>query len=122
MRLRGVVVVLSWNGWIQKQQQRSGWSTPNFRRRLLVWDAYKCHIREKTRSYLDKQTNTNASVIPGGLTNQLQPADVSWNKAFKTVYKDKYNEWMASREISYTAARNLRAPSKVLCLEWVREC
>ena len=63
--------------------------------------------------------NSDVGYIPGGLTSQLQPADVSWNKPFKTAYRELYNEWMATGDKSYTPAGNMRAPEKKLCLEWV---
>ena len=123
---RGVVVALSRNGWMNEELTKDwvkrAWGSLNFGRRLLVWDAYKCHIMTSVRSYVDRQTNTDVSVIPGGLTSHLQPADVSWNKPFKMAYKNKYSEWMATGEKTYTPAGNMRAPSKALCLEWVREC
>ena len=65
-------------------------------------------------AHVTKATNTDLSVIPGGLTSQLQPADVSWNKPFKQAYKAQYNEWMVSGEKSYTAAGNVRPPDKTL--------
>ena len=105
------------NDWVKRV-----WGFLNFGRRLLVWDAHKCHIMESVRSYVDKQTNTDVSVIPGGLTSHLQLADVSWNKPFKTAYKAKYNQWMVIGPKSYTAAGNMRAQSKAMCLEWVRDC
>ena len=77
----GVVVVLSKNGWMNEELTmdwvKRVWGSLNFGHRLLVWDAYKCHITADVRSYVDKQTNTDVSVIPGGLTSHLQPADVS---------------------------------------------
>ena len=33
-------------------------------------------------------------IIPGGLTSQVQPADVSWNKPFKAAYRELYNKWV----------------------------
>ena len=87
-----------------------------------MWDAYKCHFTADVRSYVDKQTNTDVSIIPGGLTSHLQPADVSWNKPFKTPYKEKYSQWLATSPKTYTADGNVRAPSKALCLQWVEEC
>ena len=68
------------------------------------------------KSAVGRHTNSDLSIIPGGGTSKIQPADVSWNKPFKVAYKSKYNEWMVSGEKSYTAAGNIRAPSKVLCL------
>lgn len=70
---------------------------------------------------LDKRAKSDVSIIPGGLTRLVQPADVSWNKPFKEAYKELYNEWMVSGEKSYTPAGNVRAPSKLLCVQWVKE-
>ena len=64
---------------------------------------------------------TDMALIPGGLTSHLQPADVSWNKPFKAAYRELYNQWMSSGNKSYTAAGNMRAPDKSLCLDWVKQ-
>ena len=48
---------------------------------------------------------SDVGFIPGGLTSQLQPADVSWNKHFKAAYRDLYNEWMATGEKSLTRGK-----------------
>ena len=51
-KVPGVVVALSLssNGWINedltKDWLRGCWGTLNFGRRLLVWDAYKCHLAD----------------------------------------------------------------------------
>ena len=88
----------------------------------MVWDAYKCHIITDTvTSHAKRSAKTDVSIIPGGLTRHLQPADVSWNKPFKEAYKALYNEWMATGEKSYTPAGNVCAPDKALCLRWVKE-
>ena len=70
---------------------------------------------------LKRQAKTDVSLIPGGLTKQLQPADVSWNKPFKGAYGELYSNWMANGEKSYTPTGNMRAPDKLLCLQWVKE-
>ena len=80
-----------------------------------------CHITDKVRNHVTRQVNTDISIIPGGLTSHLQPADVSWNKPFKAAYKELYNAWMISGEKSYTPAGNMRAPDKALYLQWVIE-
>uniref|UniRef100_A0A1X7UB27 DDE-1 domain-containing protein n=1 Tax=Amphimedon queenslandica TaxID=400682 RepID=A0A1X7UB27_AMPQE len=58
-------------------------------------------------------------ILPGGTTSYLQPADVSWNKPFKSAYRQLYNQWMVSGEHSFTPAGNMRAPDKLTCLKWV---
>ena len=78
-------------------------------------------MTESLTSRLKRHTKTDVSLIPGGLTKQLQPADVSWNKAFKAAYRELYNNWMATAEKSYTPAGNMRAPDKLVCLQRVKE-
>jgi hypothetical protein len=46
-------------------------------------------VKEKLR-----QGNTELAVIPGGLTSQLQPLDVSINKPFKVYMRKEWNKWM----------------------------
>lgn len=124
-KIPGVVVAYSKNGWMNEELTKDwltrAWGSLSFSQRLLVWDAYKCHITDAVTSHARRTTKTDVSIIPGGLTGYLQPADVSWNKPFKQAYKALYNEWMATGEKSYTAAGNVRAPDKALCLKWVRE-
>ena len=76
-------------------------------------------MTDKVRTHA-RSLKCDVAIIPGGLTNQLQPADVSWNKPFKMAYRELYNEWMATAEKSFTPAGNMRAPEKKLCLEWVK--
>ena len=57
--------------------KRALFGTLNFGRRLLVWDAYKCHLTDSVKNVADKVTNSDLlSVIPGGLTGHVQPADL----------------------------------------------
>jgi len=49
---------------------------------ILVIDAFKRHVTENVENAL-KKTNTDTVMIPGGMTRQLQPLDVSVNKPFK---------------------------------------
>ena len=123
-KVSGVIVAYSKNGWMNegltKDWARRGWGEISFGRRLLVWDAYKCHTMPSVVNVVNSRTNSDISLIPGGLTGKIQPADVSWNKPFKTAYKQRYNRWMIEGEKTYTKAGNVRAPSKLLCLQWVK--
>ena len=49
---------------------------------FLVCDQFKAHVTESTKR-LATELKTHLAVIPGGLTSQLQPLDVSVNKLFK---------------------------------------
>ena len=56
-------------------------------RKLLIWDAYRCHISQETKDYL-KRKNIDTAVLPGGTTSLLQAPDVSWNKPFKAKLRE----------------------------------
>ena len=43
-------------------------------------------MTEQVKTHVENHTKSDISTFPGGLTNGLQPADVSWNKAFKIAY------------------------------------
>lgn len=61
------------------------------------------------------------SVIPGGLTPLVQPADVCWNKPYKAAYREQYDEWLSSGEKSYTAGGNMRCADKATVIGWVKQ-
>lgn len=86
-----------------------------------MWDTYKCHLTNSVKYVVNKATNSDMSVIPGGLTGHIQPTDLCWNKRFKAAYKELYGQWTTAGEKTYTRAGNVRAPSKLQCLEWVKK-
>jgi hypothetical protein len=60
---------------------------------LLVCDQFKSHVTEATKRRV-KDLNTQLAVIPGGLTSQLQPFDISINKPFKAFMREEWTKWM----------------------------
>ena len=66
--------------------QASRWS---LKPPLLVCDHFKAHVTESTKRLATK-LKTHLAVIPGGLTSQLQPLDVSVNKPFKGFMQEKW--------------------------------
>ena len=77
-------------------------------------------MTEKLKIHV-RSLQTDMCLIPGGLTCQLLPADVFWNKPFRVPYRELYSEWMSSGEKSYTAAGNIKAPDELLCLERAKQ-
>jgi hypothetical protein len=55
--------------------------------------------------------------IPPGLTSKAQPADVSWNKPFKTFMRNKWVEKLSSdlTDGSFKA----KAPTRIEMMNWV---
>ena len=54
----GVMVSLSRNGWMNEELTKDWaehcWGTLSFGRRLLVWDAYKCHLTTHVREVVNE--------------------------------------------------------------------
>ena len=73
-----------------------------FTRRLLAWDAFRCHITDSTKQEL-RLRKVDTVIIPGGRTKYIQAPNVSWNKPFKQNITEKYDEWMAKGIHEYTA-------------------
>ena len=124
-QLSGNIVSTSVNGWMNeeltKDYLRRVIGKLSFKQRILVWDAYRCHISEATKSELKRGYNITTAVIPGGCTKYLQAADVCWNKPFKATLHEMYDAWMAGDEDKeYTSGGNLKAPSFKLVLQWVK--
>ena len=120
----GLVISYSDNGWMNEsltlQYLERVIGPLCFGKRLLVWDAYRCHLVATVKDRLT-QYKVDAAVIPGGCTKFLQPADVSWNKSLKNKLSDAYDEWMEKGEHEYTAGGNMRAPSLELVCTWIRD-
>ena len=57
---------------------------------LLVWDAYKCHTSDSTRSDT-KKLKIHTAVVLGGCTNFIQAPDVVWNSCFKSHLRSSYD-------------------------------
>src|SRR6266704_1968994 len=63
--------------------------------RLLVWDSFKSHISVAVKGELKKK-RLDVAVVPVGCTKYVQPADVSWNKPFKSHIRELYTKWLST--------------------------
>lgn len=91
----------------------------SFTKRLLIWDAFRCHISERTKTQL-RAMRIDSVVIPAGCTGKIQAPDVSWNRSFKCNFSKSYEEWMANGDHTFTPSGNLRPPSFELITKWVK--
>ena len=117
----GVKAVMWANGWMN-QDLTDVWlnkllGTLSFRHRLLVWDSFRCHISDATKSTM----KIDMAVIPGGCTGIIQAPDVSWNATFKARIRDKWDTWMSLGDKTFTKGGNMRAPTRIDQLTWVKE-
>jgi hypothetical protein len=50
------------------------------------------------------ELNTHVAVIPGDLTSQLQPLDLSTNTPFKAFISEEWTKWMEVQNHALTPA------------------
>lgn len=72
-------------------------------------DQYRSHKLEATKER-DQKLKTRILVIPGDLSSQLQPLDVSINESFKAFMKDEWNQWMIAKNKDRTPTGRLKRP------------
>ena len=122
---QGVLVKMSSNGWVNEEIIK-WWLAQVWRRddnrKLLIWDPFRAHRTEDVKAIASRRgdfgTNSDMAVIPGGCTGILQPADVSWNKPFKSAIQDKWDTWMTSGDHTFTPAGKMWKPeNKVMVSE-----
>lgn len=89
-------------------------------RRLLVWDSFSAHITPEIKKNVRVDYNSDMAVIPGGCTSKLQPCDVSWNKPFKDIFRDFYDEWVLEGDVNLTRGGNRKQPDRIQLLKWVK--
>ena len=101
------------NAWMNEELTlnwvKSVFGAFSFNRRLLAWDTYECHMMQSVKEALH-QINVDQVIIPGGCTKYVRAPDVSWNKPFKAVVSEQYDEWMASGVQEFTEVGNMRPP------------
>lgn len=123
-QISSAVIATSVNGWMNDALTADWLQTVvgkfNPTPRLLVWDAYRCHIGDATKAELKCGYNITTAVIPGGCPKYIQAADVMWNQPFKQSLHDAYNQWMArDADKEYTAGGYLKVPARRLLVNWV---
>lgn len=89
------------------------------RRTVLVMDSFPCHKKENFIEDLDRFYNTSTAIIPGGLTKVLQPADVSYNKTFKTEMRRCWEDWMENGRKEFTNKGNRKHANGSELANWV---
>ena len=123
-KIKGIVVRFSSNGWMNDlltiDYLRSIIGQFSFNKRLLVWDAYKCHVSQAVRPETTR-LRLHTAIIPGGCTKFIQATDVVWNASFKSHMRSHYDTWLAAPEChQYTKGGNMKSPSRSLLCEWVK--
>ena len=123
--ISGLVVRFSVNGWMNDslttEYLRTIVGAFSFSgNRLMVWDAYRCHISAASKAECARLTLQTA-IVPGGCTKFIQAPDVVWNASFKSHMRRHYDTWLSEPSChEYTKGGNMKAPSRGLLCNWVK--
>ena len=82
-------------------------------------DQFKAHLTESTKRLVTK-LKMHLAVIPGGLTSELQPLDVSVNKPFKGFMHEEWAKWSEAPTHHVTPAGRVKPPSISNVCKWVK--
>ena len=123
-RIPGIVVCFSSNGWMNDlltiDYLHSIIGVLSFGKRLLVWDAYRCHTSEAVRAETSRM-RLHTAIVPIGCTKYIQAVDVVRNACFKSHMRSCYDTWLAHPDChEYTHGGNLKPPARSLICEWVK--
>lgn len=124
-----VVVKFQINAWCDEQMMlhwcRHMWScpfSPDFNDpKLLIADVHRAQTTDAVKNFLTSQTKTHLVLVPPGCTSLVQPLDVSFNRAFKSVVERLQNEHMHNNLEMYVNGTIPAAQRRILISKWVGE-
>ena len=87
---------------------------------LLLLDEFTGHQTQEVFEAA-KKLNVHIMTIPPGLTSKAQPADISWNKPFKGVMRQKWTNKLIA-DLKENGENFLAtAPSRDNVMSWINE-
>ena len=114
-------VASSVNGWMNEDLTRDGARSIG---QVLIYSSDVglglLNVTSQTASRKNSHRQSPV-IVPGGCAEYIQAPDVAWNKPFKAKVTEKYDAWMADGAHSFTAAGNMRGPSRPEIVKWVLE-
>ena len=85
-------------------------------------DIHGAHTRPDVLEFLEKRFGTDSFFIDAGLTCDMQPLDVVFNKPLKDYVREAWDDWFKNGEKSYTKKGNRRAPSYQTIVDMISAC
>jgi hypothetical protein len=80
---------------------------------MFVVDVFSGHLSGKVKAKFEMKI-CDLVMIPGDITSQFQPLDLSVSKPFKDHLRKEYEAWLPSENLPLTGSGELRRT-----LEWV---
>ena len=93
--------------------------TTSSTKRLLIMDSFRGHLTRKVEDTCDS-LNIIRSIIPGGLTSELQPLDRTVNRSFKSKMRDLFKREMNSIT-SHSPTTNISQWNRQLMIQAVSQ-
>ena len=120
-KLTGVVIEMQDNGWMTEVAANDlGRCGSNTRAMNASVGHFPSSQDRPCETLCRYSLQHRLGIILPGCTPLLQPPDLSWNKPFKERYSELWDQWSIRSLESYTAAGNQLAPTKELCVTWVK--
>jgi hypothetical protein len=85
---------------------------------MLVMDKFHGHLPNRLRNRLSNK-NTDLVIIPSGMTGQLEPLDVSFNKPFRHLLCKHCNAWLDKDNHILTPSGKIKRASASIIVEWI---
>ena len=101
--------------WIEKILKPYGVTAPAGIIPLLFLDSYGVHKMGSVNRAIN-ELGCKVIIIPPGCTGLTQPVDVGYNKPFKNLVRDKYENWMVMGSQDLTVP-----PRRVNVAQWIVE-
>jgi hypothetical protein len=86
---------------------------------LLMLDSCRAHMIPETKTIVNKYSKM--AVIPGGLTKNLQPLDITVNKPFKDQLQAKWENWIMGGIDEYNKTGQMKRLSYKDIVAWIVE-
>lgn len=106
------------NVWLAKCYSKRPDGFFKTRKALLVMNSMRAHITAQSKDKIEA-CNSIPALIPGGLSNLLQPLDISVNQNFKAVLRQLWETWIVQGEHSFTATGRMRHATFLDVVGWI---
>ena len=114
-----VIVRFQENAWCDEEHWAKNCWKPMVREPMLVLDLHRAQKTDRIQEVLAKDCDTTPVFVPAGLTNILQPLDVSFNAPFKEKVEAAAAQHMQANLDQYLNGKFTAGQRRVLLTKWV---
>ena len=86
--------------------------------KILIADVQRAQQADKVKCIL-KKNKTNLIYVPPGCTSRVQPLDVAFNKPFKDIIRQLFEQHIDENLVNYIEGKINASQRRVLIITWV---